>query len=321
MLSAWGQVRIIPIESIDDPRLDVYRNQKDAWLRAGHNPEATERRSRRSDGGGGSEGGGVGRGAVQAGAGLFMAEGVLVVGALLESGVGVESVLGTREQVWRVEALIAERAPETPVFVASREVLAGVVGFDLHRGLLAAGRRAGDGGLGCSIEAVIERSRVLVLGEDLANHDNVGGLMRTVAGLAGDAGGVLLSPRCCDPLYRKALRVSMGNALRVAWAQVGDAGGGGWLATLDRVAAAGFRLVALSPGGGVSVRTLGVGRGERVALLVGAEGAGLEARTLVAVDRLGGVRAAIPMAGGVDSLNVVVALGIALDRIVDGRDA
>ncbi|MCA9286947.1 MAG: RNA methyltransferase [Phycisphaerales bacterium] len=228
-------------------------------------------------------------------------------------------MLGTQEQVGRVEALIAERAPVAPVYVASRGVLAGVVGFDLHRGLLAAGRRAGDGGLGWSGGAVMERSRVLVLAEDLANHDNVGGLMRTVTGLAGEAGGVLLSPRCCDPLYRKALRVSMGQVLRVPWATVGGAGGAAWGATLERVAAAGFRLVALSPGGGASVRSLGIGGGERVALLVGTEGAGLAPETLDAVDRLGGIRAEIPMGGGVDSLNVVVALGIALDRIVEGR--
>jgi tRNA G18 (ribose-2'-O)-methylase SpoU len=193
------------------------------------------------------------------------------------------------------------------VYVAPPALLEAIVVFDLHRGLLAAGRRL----LPTPAAEVVQRSRLLVLAEDLSNHDNVGGLFRTVAALAGAGAGVLLSPRCCDPLYRKALRVSMGHALTVPFATLHD-----WPGGLRDLARAGFRILALSPAGGGSVRRLDLQPDQHVAVLVGAEGAGLRAETLAALGS-GVEPVAVPMRAGVDSLNVVVALGIALDRVVE----
>lgn len=283
-------VPLVHVDHLDDPRLDPYRNQRDAWLAACHNPAVTKAGMNHAD------------------HGLFMAEGGLVIESLLASRYPIHSILATPERFATIQTAVEAAAPETPVFLATRSLLEQVVGFDLHRGLLAAGRRLPP----TPPAEVIARSRVLVLAEDLSNHDNVGGLFRTIAGLAGEAAGVLLSARCCDPLYRKALRVSIGHALRTPWARV-DA----WPTDLDAVLAAGFRILALSPSARTPVHRLDLGRGEKVAILIGAEGPGLSPETF---DWLGSrvESVSIPMRGGVDSLNVVVAMGIVLDRVMEG---
>lgn len=281
-------LRTIPVDSFDDPRLDPYRNQRDAWLRAAHNPDSPS---------------------VSVGDdGLFMAEGVLVIRALLHSRFPTHSILATPERLPAIEADVAARAPQAPIYLAPRPLLERIVGFDLHRGLLAAGHRlppppAAD---------LIADTRLLVLAEDLSNHDNVGGLFRTVAALLGPGAGVLLSPRTCDPLYRKALRVSMGHALTIPFATLEP-----WPEALSAVARAGFRILALSPAAPTSAHRLSIGARDRVAVLVGAEGPGLSPETL---SNLGPAvePVAIPMHPGVDSLNVVVALGIVLDRVAQG---
>ena len=279
--------RHIVVDDLDDPRLEVYRNQRDAWLRARHNPD-------RVAGGTGDDG-------------LFMAEGSLVVSALLRSRYAVESVLATPGRVGAIQADLDRYAAGAPVYVVEAGLMERVVGFNLHRGLLAAGRRGVEPGA----REVIESSRVLVIAEDLSNHDNVGGLFRTVSALV-QGGGVLLSPGCCDPLYRKALRVSMGHALEVAWARVEN-----WPGGLEAVVRAGYRVLGLSPAGSVSVRRLDVRPGERVAVVVGAEGEGLRRETLAAIGGAGEL-VSIPMRAGVDSLNVVVAMSIALERVAAG---
>lgn len=283
-------MRTIAVHRLDDPSLadllEPYRNQKDAWLRA------------RREGGTGI------------GEGLFLAEGELVVRALIDSGCETVSVLCAPGRLDAMGDALARLPPETPVLVAERPVLEGIIGFDLHRGILAAGRRV----RAPAARELIERAGVLVVCEDLANHDNAGAVFRNVAALAGWAGrgaipaGVLLSPRCCDPLYRKSLRVSMGHALRVPFATLEP-----WPAGLADVAAAGFELVALTPGAGA--RALGEfepAPGRRLALLVGAEGPGLTA----GAERACGARVRIPLAAGVDSLNVATALAVALARLV-----
>lgn len=282
------QVSPVTVTSLDDPRLEPYRNQRDAWLAASHNPSNRAPSPENEN------------------HGLFMAEGLLVIRALLASGYRVHSFLATPARFEAIEAEVAAKAPGAPVFLAAPALMEDILGFDMHRGLLAAGRRRPPP----AADEVIARSRLLVLAEDLSNHDNVGGLFRTVAALAGAAAGVLLSPRCCDPLYRKALRVSMGHALAVPWTRLEP-----WPDRLNAVAEAGFRILALSPTARTSIRRLDLAGTQRVALLVGAEGPGLAAETLATLgSRIEPV--SIPMRGGVDSLNVVVAMGVALDRVV-----
>jgi len=247
---------------------------------------------------------------------LFIAEGLALLERLLESVHETRSVLVSEH---RLDAAgpVLERVPDAAdVFVAPRAVVAEIVGFDLHRGVLACGRRVETH----SAEDLIERAGTLVVLEGLSNHDNVGSIFRSVAALgpvcAGrePRAGVLLTPGCCDPLYRKALRVSMGAALRVPFAEVDR-----WPGVLDRMADAGCRPLALTPGAGATdlADLSGVGRVERWALLLGAEGSGLSAGTLEACDRVGGVRARIAIEAEVDSLNVGVAAGIALHRLRD----
>lgn len=276
--------RIQPIHDPADPRVEAYRNQKDAWLRARHRPGQAD---------------GTGTGLP---GGLFMAEGSLVVEQLLRSRHETLSVLVAMN---RAEALasVLERVPSgVPIYGADQAVLAGIAGFEVHRGLLACGRAApAPGGLelaaGC---------RALVVLEDLTNHDNVGSVFRSVAALGGEGVGVLLSPRCCDPLYRKSLRVSMGHALRVPFAVLDP-----WAEGLQALTGMGYEVFALDPAAGAEPID-GLARPARPALVLGAEGPGLTPQARAAVGRL----VVIPMAVGVDSLNIAVAAAVALQRLV-----
>lgn len=233
----------------------------------------------------------------------FICEGELVVGRLIASGYRVRSVLVAASRLERNLPLLARLDPATPVYVAPDDVLDAIVGFEFHRGLLASGERAQPP----TWQSLAARCSTLVIAENLANQDNVGGLFRDVAVLGGTHCGVLLSPGCCDPLYRKAVRVSMGNALLVpfAWANP-------WPAMLGELRQMGWEVLAMTPrNGAVDIRTLGTG-GKR-AILLGAEGPGLTEAALAASDRL--VR--IPMTPGGDSLNISVAAAVALHRLVD----
>jgi tRNA G18 (ribose-2'-O)-methylase SpoU len=233
--------------------------------------------------------------------GVFVAEGRLVVRTLLtESRYAAESVLVTPQALEVLGDLIACR-PDLRVFVANLDVLAGVVGFNVHRGCLAVGRRPAPVSLADTLHAAASASLIVVL-ERVGNADNVGAIFRN-AGAFG-AGCVLISPGCCDPLYRKAIRVSIGASLRIPFAEVGD-----WPAGLEAVRAAGFALVALTPHG-VTEELLecAATRPRRVALLVGHEGEGLTAGAAARADR----RVRIGMAEGVDSLNVASAAAIAM---------
>lgn len=282
-----------PILNADDPRVDVYRNQKDAWLRATHHPA-----------GGGTSGTGYADG-------LFMAEGELVLDHLLASDYEPESLLITPN---RWEGLGAETRASVdalpaslPVFLAAREVMAEICGFDIHRGVLAAARR----GEANDPLAIARAARSLVVLEDLTNHDNVGSVFRSAAALAGiDGVGVLLSPRCCDPLYRKSVRVSMGLALRVPFATITD-----WPGGLASLSDAGYETWALTPEDPAEdITRITPAADRRVALIVGSEGPGLTPAAIRASDR----RVRISIAPGVDSLNAGVSAAIALHRVVSG---
>jgi tRNA G18 (ribose-2'-O)-methylase SpoU len=201
---------------------------------------------------------------------------------------------------------LLERVPDgVPVYVAARGVMETIVGFDVHRGLLAVGRRqpARD-----PVE-LARGCRALVVLEDLANHDNLGSVFRSAAVLGGAGMGVLLSPRCCDPLYRKALRVSMGHALRIPFAVVDD-----WPGGLGSVAALGFELIALDPASDAE-RIDRTAIPARPALILGAEGPGLSPGVRAMAHR----RVVIPQMPGADSLNIGVAAGVALHRLLPVR--
>jgi tRNA G18 (ribose-2'-O)-methylase SpoU len=265
----------IAITDADDPRLALYMNLKDAWLRVQRGEPTAD-----------------------AEAGRFIAEGELVLAQLVASRFRTESVLLTPARLESCADALVDLAPEVPIYVAERPVLEQIVGFDIHRGVLAVGVRQPR----TPTEGILAGAIAAVILEDLSNHDNVGGLFRSVAALAGRTCPILLSPRCCDPLYRKAIRVSMGQALHVPFATLEP-----WPDALDLVRAAGFTLVALTPADDAA--DLGdTDLGDRPAFLLGAEGPGLSTAAIDQAD----VRVRIPIDPRADSLNVGVAGAIAL---------
>jgi tRNA G18 (ribose-2'-O)-methylase SpoU len=238
----------------------------------------------------------------------FIAEGRLVVRRLLEgTRYRVRSVLLTPAALADLTSALASQPSSLAVLVAPTAVIRAVVGFKFHRGCLALGER----GRPATPDEIVAPGgpRVLLVLEEVADPDNVGAVFRNAAAFGAD--GVLLSPGCADPLYRKAVRVSMGAALSVPFARAELAVG------LPALRAAGYTLVALTPDGRAEDIAAVAGRwpSPRLALLLGAEGAGLSESARRAADLC--VR--IPMAPGVDSLNVATACGIALHRLAGGR--
>lgn len=265
----------MPVIRIDDPadaRLEEYRNVPD--------PDLIEKR------------------------GVFVAEGRLVVARLLgDSRFRARSVLVTdaaRHAMTDVLNLgVQAETNDLPVYVVPQWVINAVTGFNIHRGCLAIGERAAVP----AWQQVAAGARRLVVIERVANADNVGAIFRHAAAFGVD--GVLLEPRCTDPLYRKAIRTSMGAALHVPFARMEP-----WPSALGELRAQGWSLVALTP---TAERTLqGVvarlSPDAKPALVLGHEGDGLSPETLASCD----VHARIPMAVGVDSLNVATACAIAL---------
>jgi tRNA G18 (ribose-2'-O)-methylase SpoU len=233
--------------------------------------------------------------------GRFVAEGEVVLRVLLtRSRFPVESVLVSQKRAETLGDLLARAPPEAPVYVAPHDVMSGIVGFPIHRGLLAIGRRGPARSAAELLRGLRPTATVLGL-IGLANHDNVGGIFRNAAAFGVDA--VLLDGTSCDPLYRKAIRVSVGAALTVPFARGGTAG-----ELLSALAEAEFEAVALSPAGAEPLSAYQ--RAPRIALLLGAEGPGLPPDILA---RTRTVR--IPMTEGFDSLNVATASGIALHHL------
>ena len=237
----------------------------------------------------------------------FIAEGELVVRQLIDSGLGIRSVLLTPTRLESVRDALDRLPPGVPVYTADQPVLNAIAGFNIHRGILACGQRPAQPGL----DRLLAAARTLVILEDLSNHDNIGGIFRATAALAWappDPAAILLSPRCADPLYRKAIRVSMGTVLRVPFARLDP-----WPDGFGRLKAAGFTCIALTPDPG-SVPIDRVPPIPRPAILLGAEGPGLSAAALSSAD----LRVRIPINPQIDSLNVVTAAAIALDRLRPG---
>jgi tRNA G18 (ribose-2'-O)-methylase SpoU len=232
---------------------------------------------------------------------LFVAEGRLVVERLLSlPAYEIASVAVSPPAFEALQPLLQSLTCD--VFICEADVLQSLTGFNFHRGCLALGRRPGPQ----APESFFSATRLVAL-EGVGNPDNVGGIFRAAAALG--AGGVVLDPTSADPLYRKAIRTSMGAVLRLPWLRLER-----WLDDLRRFRAEGFRLVALTPDAAAvtlhewAAVTL---RSDRVMLMLGAEGSGLTPGALDVVD----VRVRIPIDSNIDSLNVVVAAGIALERL------
>jgi tRNA G18 (ribose-2'-O)-methylase SpoU len=271
-----GQNRRVPVHEITDPdddRLADYRALTDVELRTRWEPPH----------------------------GLFIAEGELVLRRALRAGYPARSYLVDAK---RVDQLADLDTGETPVYAATPEVLQRATGFHVHRGVLASFHRKP---LRSPAEVLAGARRVVIL-EDVNNHTNLGAIFRGAAALGIDA--VLLSPTCADPLYRRSVRVSMGEVFAVPYAKFE-----GWPAGLDQVRAAGFSVLAMTPApDAVPIQRLTPAQRERAALLLGAEGAGLTTAAQSASD----VRVVIPMRRGVDSLNVAAAAAVAFWEL--GRD-
>lgn len=212
-----------------------------------------------------------------------------------------ESLLLSEAKVATMSSLF----PDATLYIASRAVLDAVVGFAFHRGVLVLARRAPQP----TIREWLERHSQpgVVVAERISSYDNLGSIVRSMSVLAPPGTGLMLSPGCCDPLYRKTLRVSMGHALHVPCIQMPH-----YPTELKQLRDAGFMTVALTPDSRAADLTqIEIPRGRRPALLLGAEGPGLDHQTLFDAD----IRARIPMRSGVDSLNVAVAGAIAMHRL------
>lgn len=229
--------------------------------------------------------------------GLYLAESPKVIERALRAGHRPRSVLLLEEWVPKIEPLLAA-FPEVPVYVGESDQLAALTGFHLHRGALASMHRPAPLDPG---ELLQQARRVVVL-EDLADHTNVGAIFRSVAALGADA--VLLTPACADPLYRRAVRVSMGAVLQVPWARLPE-----WREAGPLIRDAGFELTAFAlREDAEDLADYADELPERLALMFGTEGAGLSRRALAASTR----SVVIPMEHGVDSLNVSTAAALAL---------
>jgi tRNA G18 (ribose-2'-O)-methylase SpoU len=226
--------------------------------------------------------------------GLFLAEGEKVVRRAAEAGFTARSFLMAPRWLDGLSDVL-ERS-EAPCFVVSETLAEEVTGFHVHRGALASLERRPLP----SVPEVLAGARTVVVLEDVVDHTNVGAIFRSAAALGVDA--VLLSPRCADPLYRRSIKVAMGAVFAVPYARLE-----GWYDAVAELAKEGFTTVALTPAVDAVEIAEAVRGLDRVALLTGSEGPGLSRRWMETADR----RAVIPMAAGIDSLNVAAATAVA----------
>ena len=227
--------------------------------------------------------------------GLYIAESALVLERALRAGHRPRSVLALGNTVDEARALVGE---DVPVFVGPGELLAELTGYVLHRGVIASMHRPELP----DPEALLAGARRIVILENVSDPTNVGAIFRSAGAIGADA--ILVTPRCSDPFYRRAIRVSMGTVLQVPWTRVGD-----WPSIRALLTRHGFHLAALAlTTDAVSLRDFPGHEHERLALLLGAEGDGLTPDALAASDTV----VQIPMKHGIDSLNVAAASAVAM---------
>jgi len=228
--------------------------------------------------------------------GLYIAESRSVIERAIEAGHEPRSFLCSEKWFSSIEPY-ADRWPDVPVFVGTDAVLEEVAGFHVHRGALAAMRRPEPR----SVAEVVAGARRVAVLENLVNHTNEGAVFRSAAAMGVDA--VLVSPRCADPLYRRSVRVSMGGVFQVPWAPIAE-----WPGGLGELREEGFVIAALAlDDAAIPLDAFAADLPERLALMLGAEGDGLSSGAIDGAD----VTVTIPMAAGVDSLNVAAASAVA----------
>ncbi|MFD3730710.1 TrmH family RNA methyltransferase [Streptomyces sp. NPDC058632] len=266
---------LITVEDPDDPRLHDYTGLTDVELRRTREPAE----------------------------GLFIAEGEKVIRRARDAGYEMRSMLLSAKWVDVMRDVIDELP--APVYAVSPELAEQVTGYHVHRGALASMQRTP---LPTAAELLHTARRVVIM-EAVNDHTNIGAVFRSAAALGMDA--VLLSPDCADPLYRRSVKVSMGAVFSVPYARLDS-----WPRGLEPVREAGFTILALTPDEKArSLDEVAPHRMDRVALMLGAEGAGLTPRALAAADE----RVRIPMSHGVDSLNVGAAAAVAFYAAATGR--
>jgi tRNA G18 (ribose-2'-O)-methylase SpoU len=229
--------------------------------------------------------------------GLYMAESAKVIARALAAGHRPRSLLVQERWLSDAEHLLAD-APGVPVYLVPADVAESLTGYAVHRGALAAMHRPEEP----RVADIVADARLVLVLEDIVDHTNVGAMFRAAAGLGADA--VLVGPRCADPLYRRSVRVSMGTVFQVPWTRLPE-----WPAAGDVLHDSGLHLAALALAeDAVPLDVFAADPPPRVALMLGAEGDGLSRRAVAAADTV----VTIPMAGGVDSLNVAAASAVAL---------
>ena len=253
---------VVEIGSLDDPRLDDYSHRTDVALK-------------------------------KTGGGIYLAESALVLERAIRAGHRPRSVLALGGTVDEAVALVGA---DVPVFSGPASLLEELTGYVLHRGLIGSMDRPPLQ----SPESLLGGARRVVVLENVADPTNVGAIFRSVGAIGADA--VLVTPRCSDPFYRRAIRVSMGTVLQVPWTRVGD-----WASTRSLLTASGFSIAALAlSDDAVSLRDFDPP--EKLAIVLGAEGDGLTPEALAAADTV----VQIPMRHGIDSLNVAAASAVAV---------
>ncbi|KAK0350782.1 hypothetical protein LTR94_027604 [Friedmanniomyces endolithicus] len=265
---------MIPITDPLDPRIDPFRNIRERDL--------TGRK------------------------GLFIAEGEVVLRVLLSpaSLCRPKALLLAERRLPAFSDLIPTLDADVPVFVAPQPVLDAIAGFDLHRGILAVGEKPAQVELDGLI-AKLGPHGVLVVASGIGNHDNMGGLFRNAAAFG--ASGLVLDETCCDPFYRKAIRVSVGAVLRTPFCRVGSLN-----AAIKTLKGRGVEVLALTPA--AKERLTDFRPRGATAIVLGSEGPGLEASIIDLCRPIG-----IPMAGGFDSLNVAVTSALALHQVTSAH--
>ena len=265
---------VIEITDFNAPELDVYVRLTGAQLRSRIEPEK----------------------------GIFIAESPTVIEVALNAGYEPVSLLTEKRLINGAVQGIIERVGDVPVYTAERDLLCRLTGFELTRGALAAFRRPAP----TSAEDISRGKRRIAVLEAVTDSTNIGALFRSAAALGIDA--VLITPTCCDPLCRRALRVSMGTVLQVPWARIGNSPEQWPEEGLARLRALGYKTAAMAlTDDSVSIEDEKLKSEEHLAIILGTEGDGLSKTTIASAD----YTVKIPMSHGVDSLNVAAAGAVA----------